>query len=70
MRYQVHLGRIDSAIAQYRQCRTVLGREFGVEPMPETQQLYQQVLARRRGNDGKASSLRLAVKPTSRLRGC
>ena len=70
MRYQVHLGRIDSAIAQYRQCRSILGREFGVEPMPETQQLYRQVLARRRGDAGGAPGLHLATKSTSQLRGC
>lgn len=40
----VELGRADWAIAQFRHCKTVLAREFGVEPMPETQQLYQQIL--------------------------
>ncbi len=60
MRYQLHLGRIDSAVAQYRQCRKVLAREFGVDPMPETQQLYRQVLARRRGGSAASSKLRLA----------
>ncbi len=45
MEYLVHLGRADWAIAQYRNCETVLAREFGVEPMPETQRLYQEILS-------------------------
>lgn len=44
MQYLVQLGRVDWAIAQFRHCRTVLAREFGVEPMPETQRLYQHIL--------------------------
>jgi len=45
MQYLVHLGRADWAIAQYRNCQNVLAREFGVEPMPETQRLHQKILA-------------------------
>ncbi len=45
MEYLVHLGRADWAIGQYRNCETVLAREFGVEPMPETQRLYQEILS-------------------------
>ena len=45
MEYLVHLGRADWAIAQYRNCQTVLAREFGVEPMPETQKLYREILS-------------------------
>ncbi len=37
-------GRPDLALAQYRHCQQVLAREFGVEPLPETQRLYQQIL--------------------------
>jgi DNA-binding SARP family transcriptional activator len=47
MQYLVNLGRADWAIAQFRYCQTMLAREFGVEPMPETQRLYQQILAQR-----------------------
>jgi len=45
MQYLVYLGRADSAVAQYRNCQNVLAREFGVEPMPETQRLHQKILA-------------------------
>jgi DNA-binding SARP family transcriptional activator len=47
MQHLVNLGRADWAIAQFRYCQTMLAREFGVEPMPETQRLYQQILAQR-----------------------
>ena len=43
MRYLVQLGRVDWAIAQFRHCQTVLAREFGVDPMPETQRLYREI---------------------------
>ncbi|MFZ9039412.1 MAG: BTAD domain-containing putative transcriptional regulator [Gammaproteobacteria bacterium] len=70
MRYLVHLGRIDSAVAQYRQCHRVLGREFGVDPMPETRNLYREILARRRGETSQSVKLHLAPKPARRVRGC
>ena len=53
MEYLVHLGRADWAIAQFRNCQTVLAREFGVEPMPETQHLYQEILTQQ---DAEASA--------------
>ena len=36
-------GRRDEALRQYRICQAALGQALGVEPMPETQQLYQQI---------------------------
>ncbi len=47
MEYLVKYGRPDLALAQYRHCQQVLAREFGVEPLPETQRLYQQILDRK-----------------------
>ena len=44
MEYLVKYGRPDLALAQYRHCQQILAREFGVEPLPETQHLYQQIL--------------------------
>jgi DNA-binding SARP family transcriptional activator len=44
MQYLVRLGRADWAIAQFRHCQAVLAREFGVDPMPETQRLYEAIL--------------------------
>lgn len=38
------LGELDHAVAQYRRCREILARELDVEPLPETQRLYQRVL--------------------------
>jgi PAS domain S-box-containing protein len=44
MEYLVKNGRPDLALAQYRHCQEVLALEFGAEPLPETQRLYQQIL--------------------------
>jgi DNA-binding SARP family transcriptional activator len=44
MEYLVKDGRSDLALAQYRHCQHVLAREFGTEPLPETQRLYQKIL--------------------------
>lgn len=41
------LGRIDQATAQYERCKRILAEELGVEPMPETQLLYQQITSKR-----------------------
>lgn len=60
MRYLVQLGRPDSAIAQFRQCQTVLAREFGVEPMPETRRLHQQILTQQNGTASPRPSIRIA----------
>lgn len=38
------LGHYDQAIAQYRACQRVLAQELDVDPMPETQRLYQHIL--------------------------
>jgi PAS domain S-box-containing protein len=46
MRYLAKSGRPDLALSQYRHCQQVLAREFGTEPVPETQRLYQQILKR------------------------
>ncbi|MDH3759845.1 MAG: winged helix-turn-helix domain-containing protein [Gammaproteobacteria bacterium] len=70
MRYLVNLGRTDSALAQYRQCRSVLWREFGVEPMPETQQIYQQIVSRHSREEAASSGLHLVAEARSTARGC
>jgi len=44
MEYLVKDGRPDLAQVQYRHCHQVLAREFGVQPLPETQRLYQKIL--------------------------
>ena len=59
MQHFLCLERPDWAIAQYRHCHTVLAREFGVEPMPQTQRLYQRVLAQQQS----VASPTLAVEP-------
>lgn len=46
MEYLVRLGRADWAIAQYHHCRRLLADELDVEPMPDTQRLYQQIIER------------------------
>jgi two-component SAPR family response regulator len=44
MKHLIKDGRVDLALAQYRHCQQVLAREFGAEPLPETQRFYQQIL--------------------------
>ncbi len=46
MKNLVQLGRADWAMAQYHRCRRLLARELDVEPMPETQRLYQKIFNR------------------------
>src|SRR5713226_1525881 len=47
MRLYAQSGRRGSALRQYQQCVSVLGRELGIEPEAETRQLYQEVLRAR-----------------------
>jgi DNA-binding SARP family transcriptional activator len=37
------LGRRSEALQQYKRCSTILANELGLEPMPETQALYQRI---------------------------
>jgi DNA-binding SARP family transcriptional activator len=39
-------GRRPEALAQYRHCQEILGRELGVEPSAETRRLYEQIVGR------------------------
>ena len=39
----IRSGQRDTALAQYETCRRILAEEFGVEPMPETQTLYDRI---------------------------
>lgn len=41
----LHLGRLDSAAAQYHQCETVLARELGVAPSADLHHLYDQIMS-------------------------
>jgi DNA-binding SARP family transcriptional activator len=45
MRAHAFAGNRALAIAQYQLCRSVLHAELGVEPMPETQELYRSLVA-------------------------
>jgi DNA-binding SARP family transcriptional activator/tetratricopeptide (TPR) repeat protein len=47
MRLYAQLGRRGAALRQYQHCVTVLQREVGLEPEPETKQLYQSILRQR-----------------------
>jgi two-component SAPR family response regulator len=44
MEHLVRLDRADWAIAEYQKCQKFLKHEFGMEPMPETERLYRQIL--------------------------
>jgi len=40
----IRLGQRDRAIAHYQHCRQVLKAELGVEPAPETERLYREMV--------------------------
>ncbi len=40
-----HSGQPQAALAQYQRCLRVLADELGIEPMPETTELYERILA-------------------------
>lgn len=61
MQYLVHLGRVDWAIAQFRHCQTVLAREFGVEPMADTQRLYRHILEQQNAEVSTSQAVSLSV---------
>jgi len=61
MQYLVHLGRVDWAIAQFRHCQTVLAREFGVEPMADTQRLYRHILEQQNAEVSTPQAVSLSV---------
>ncbi len=48
MNHLVALDRADQALAQFDRCCRILARELDVEPSPETQRLYRQILDRQR----------------------
>jgi DNA-binding SARP family transcriptional activator len=64
MQYLVLLGRPDWAVAQFRSCQAALAREFSVEPMPETQRIYRQILEQ--GNAGSPGPAAQTVSPVHR----
>jgi PAS domain S-box-containing protein len=41
----VRVGRTDLALAQYRACQSILATELDLEPLPETQHLYREIVA-------------------------
>ena len=44
MEYLARLGQPDRAVAQFHACQRILAQELDVDPIPETQTLYQQIL--------------------------
>jgi len=61
MQLYVSLGRHGAALRQYQSCVTVLERDLGIEPEPETRALYQDILRRR--SAGGAPSVRPEPRP-------
>jgi DNA-binding SARP family transcriptional activator/pimeloyl-ACP methyl ester carboxylesterase len=66
MRLHVQAGQRAAALRQYQQCVAVLQRELGVEPEPETKQLYQDIL-RQRSIPGASTTGSAAGAPARRL---
>lgn len=56
MEYLMRLDRPDQAAAQFHTCQRVLAEELGVDPMPETQRLYQQT------RDGQTQTTKVSAK--------
>ena len=54
MDYYCVAGWRDRAVQQYRRCATALQRELGIEPGPETQELYHRILHSQATADGRA----------------
>ena len=44
MRCYLRLGRRGDALQQYRRCAATLADELGLDPLPETQALLQQIV--------------------------
>ena len=61
MQLLVATGQRAAALAQYESCRQVLAAELGVEPMPATTALYQQIQT---GQYGRPAMPERAVAPT------
>jgi DNA-binding SARP family transcriptional activator len=57
MRLYVQLGQRALAVRQYETCRAVLADALGLQPMPETENLYRQLFA------GHSANARLAAHP-------
>jgi len=64
MRLYADQGRRAAALEQYERCRAALKRELEVEPGPETEELYQDILQRRGEPPRKAPALELPDKPS------
>jgi DNA-binding SARP family transcriptional activator len=56
MRLYVQQGRRGAALRQYQACVSVLERELGAEPEPETRQLYNEFLRRRGAEVGESTA--------------
>jgi len=69
MRIHARQGRQDAALRQYQVCVDVLQRELGIEPEPETRELYRTLLGRRASGTAEASSPTTApARPPSSAR--
>ena len=53
-----HLGQPDRAVAHYLHCRQALETELGVEPTPETERLYRELVAAGKSNTAIARTRR------------
>lgn len=57
MRFYVRQGRYAAALKQYQTCRSVLERELGVLPEPETEALLREIRERRRARDDRGGTV-------------
>ncbi len=63
MRLYHRQGRQAAALKQYRSCRTVLQRELGVLPEPETERLYREILQSRERQTRDEAPAQVASPP-------
>ncbi|MEZ4675273.1 MAG: bacterial transcriptional activator domain-containing protein [Caldilineaceae bacterium] len=64
MRLLLESGQRSAALTQYERCHQILADEFGVEPTPETQALFQSICAGDRSVNGAAKFTLLKAAPS------
>jgi DNA-binding SARP family transcriptional activator len=69
MRLYAESGRRSAALRQYEECVELLGRELGVEPEPETRELYRRLVGDRSRPTTAATAGRAERGPATRAQG-
>ena len=68
MRAYAYLGKRNAALKQYQLCREIIARELGTNPMAETIELYETILAGTFVASGLEDSVELEAEPLPKIR--